>query len=185
MQAELLTRRMMVVFSVVMLISLVFNVKFFTDINFLESTSYVPIAQTSLTNVSSAEMKCLAENIYHESGNQSFVGKLAVAMVTLNRVQHPDYPKTICGVVYQGSTNPNTFSCQFSWTCDPLHNKTTNIQHRWSESVKVAQVAVASKQSMADITEGATHFHAAYVKPVWAKTLRRVAQIDDHLFYKR
>ena len=75
--------------------------------------------------------------------------------------------------------------CQFSWTCDPLHNKTTNIQSRWSESVKVAQVAVASKQSMADITEGATHFHAAYVKPVWAKTLRRVAQIDDHLFYKR
>ena len=65
MQAELLTRRMMVVFSLVMLISLVFNVKFFTDINFLESTSYVPIAQTSLANVGSAEMKCLAENIYH------------------------------------------------------------------------------------------------------------------------
>ena len=153
--------------------------------NTIKDNLILEVAYNQLTKETQKQVDCLAENIYHESGNQSFVGKLAVAMVTLNRVQHPDYPKTICGVVYQGSTNPNTFSCQFSWTCDPLHNKTTNIQSRWSESVKVAQVAVASKQSMADITEGATHFHAAYVKPVWAKTLRRVAQIDDHLFYKR
>ena len=150
--------------------------------------------------VAKVDPEALDSNLMGSIQNQRAVADFYEKKYGLNRAKIEEYvsntiliakevnidPVLLLAVIaVESNFNPNTFACQFSWTCDPLHNKTTNIQSRWSESVKVAQVAVASKQSMADITEGATHFHAAYVKPVWAKTLRRVAQIDDHLFYKR
>ena len=65
-----------------------------------------------------AEENCLARAVYFESRSESDLGQLAVAKVILNRVKDPNYPKSICGVVYQGSGSRN--SCQFSFACDGL-----------------------------------------------------------------
>ena len=61
-------------------------------------------------------LNCLASAVYYEAGNQDENGERAVAQVVLNRVRHPAFPASICGVVYQGSTRPT--GCQFTFTCD-------------------------------------------------------------------
>lgn len=133
--------------------------------------------------VDSAELKCLADNIYHESGNQSLMGKMAVGQVVLNRMKHGNYPTTACGVVYQGSRNNMTFACQFSWTCDgKSHTIRNSLQYQ--QSKEIAWGLLALNIPSRDITEGATNFHAENVKPDWAAKLTPVAKIDQHIFYR-
>ncbi len=136
------------------------------------------------------EAICLAKNIYFEAGNQPLAGKVAVAQVVLNRIEHSSYPDDICGVVYQskeyytswtGKTQPKLGMCQFSWYCDgrsdePLDTKT------WLSSYEIASQVMMGK--FPDITEGATHYHADYIYPYWADTLNETVQITDHIFYK-
>lgn len=123
------------------------------------------------------EVDCLARNIYFEAGGESRMGKLAVAEVTMNRVHNRNYPKTVCGVVYQrtGAT------CQFSWVCQNKHQIIPNPQ--WRESKKIAENVLISKRR-SDIIGGAKFFHAEYVSPDWAETKEMVAQIGRHIFYK-
>lgn len=125
-----------------------------------------------------SEVQCLAENIYYEAGNQSLVGKVAVAQVTLNRVHSPKYPKTVCGVVNQRIEGV----CMFSWKCEeprPIRN-----QRAWKESQQIAHELLSRERSdVIDITEGATHFHSVRVKPGWRH--QRVTRIDDHIFYRQ
>lgn len=124
------------------------------------------------------EIQCLAENIYYEAGNQSLVGKLAVGHVTINRMHNPKYPKTICGVVNQRIDG----ICMFSWKCEeprPIQN-----QRAWKESQQVAyELLSRNRNEIIDITEGATHFHNARVRPGWRH--HRVTRIDDHIFYRQ
>ena len=136
------------------------------------------------------EAICLAKNIYFEAGNQPLAGKVAVAQVVLNRIEHSSYPDDICGVVYQskeyytswtGKTQPKLGMCQFSWYCDgrsdePLDTKT------WLSSYEIASQVMMGK--FPDITEGATHYHASYVLPEWADTKTKVVQIGEHIFYR-
>ena len=132
---------------------------------------------------------CLAQNIYFEAGNQPLAGKIAVAQVVLNRLEHSSYPSTICGVVYQakwkenwkGNQMPVRNQCQFSWFCDgksddPLDTKT------WLLSLEVARDVVDGFYG--DITEGATHYHSVYVNPYWADSLNETVRINAHIFYK-
>jgi spore germination cell wall hydrolase CwlJ-like protein len=126
----------------------------------------------------------MAENIYYEAGNQSYAGKIAVGHVVLNRVNAPGFPRTICGVIYDGAKSQTTTVCQFSWLCAPrapINKSSTN----WTQSVKAAKELLSTKESAIDITDGALNYHADYVKPPWAKQLRLVATIDNHLFYAR
>lgn len=128
-------------------------------------------------NVNPTELKCLAENIYFEAATQSMAGKMAVGYVVLNRMSKPNYPKTACGVVNQRTGD----SCMFSWTC--TDSKHINNQQAWKQSQAVAYDLLSKdRKDQIDITDGATHFHNASVKPGWK--LRRVAHIDDHYFYK-
>jgi spore germination cell wall hydrolase CwlJ-like protein len=129
------------------------------------------------------DLQCMAENIYYESANQSYAGKIAVGQVVLNRVKDPRYPRTVCGVIYDGSQNVKTTACQFSWTCAD-HKGIDKSSHYWADSLRVAKELLYNRDSVVDITEGATSYHADYVKPSWSKQLRFVAQIDQHLFYK-
>lgn len=132
--------------------------------------------------VDPASLKCLSENIYFEASNQSLAGKMAVGHVVLNRVNSPSYPKTVCGVVKQRSVNG---SCQFSWVCDGKSHAIKRDSEAWKQSKKVAQNLLAVSETVnIDITEGATHYHADYVKPAWRKRLIYVARIDNHMFYK-
>ena len=127
--------------------------------------------------ISPAELQCMAENIYFEAGTQSLAGKLAVGYVVLNRMRKPNYPNTVCGVINQRTGD----FCMFSWKCEG--DKEIRNQQAWKQSQQVAYDLLSKdRKDLIDITEGATHFHNASVKPGWK--LKRVAQIDDHYFYK-
>ena len=113
---------------------------------------------------------CLAKNIYYEARGESLPGKLAVAKVTLNRVESPRFPKTVCDVVYQ--------KFQFSWTS----NKQTKIydKNAWQESLNLARDAIKSNLSELDKFT-ALYFHSRHIKPNWK--LKRIAKIGNHVFY--
>ena len=126
-----------------------------------------------------AEENCLARAVYFESRSESDLGQLAVAKVVLNRVKNPDFPKTICGVVYQGSNNRN--SCQFSFACDGLPDDVKSPE-AWAHAKSIAQRAISNDPSVA-MLGNAVNYHADYVTPKWAHTMRRLTRIGHHIFY--
>ena len=126
-----------------------------------------------------AEENCLARAVYFEARSESDMGQLAVAKVILNRVKNPNFPKSICGVVYQGSGTRN--SCQFSFACDGLPDDVKQPD-AWAHAKSIAQRAINNDPAVA-MMSNATNYHADYVKPRWAKTMRRLAKIGHHIFY--
>jgi spore germination cell wall hydrolase CwlJ-like protein len=126
-----------------------------------------------------AEENCLARAIYFEARSESQLGQLAVAKVILNRTKDPNFPKTICGVVYQGSDRRN--SCQFSFACDGMPDEIRS-RDAWDRSKRVAQQAVAGDQSVR-IMGAATYYHADYVRPKWSRSMKRLIKIGRHIFY--
>jgi N-acetylmuramoyl-L-alanine amidase len=132
------------------------------------------------------EVNCLALNIYHEARNQPFMGKLAVGFVTLNRVKSKEFPNTVCGVVKQGfyyNKNPIKNKCHFSWWCDGKSDKPKEYD-AWEYTRALAFQLYYSSFFTLDITNGATHYHADYVNPYWAKDKEKLMQIKNHIFYK-
>lgn len=135
------------------------------------------------------EVICMAKNIYFEAGNQPLAGKVAVAQVVLNRMEHSAYPKEVCGVIYQakyranwkGNMVPALHQCQFSWFCDGKSDEPLDTD-TFFESYKIAHDVLMGKYP--DITGGATHYHADSVYPYWADSLNRTVTIDNHIFYK-
>ena len=135
---------------------------------------------------------CLALNTYHEAKNQSTVGQIATAQVVMNRVEDNRFPNTVCEVVKQGPTRPSwedpnkeypiRHRCQFSWYCDGKSDVPKN-EKAWRKAQDVAFLVLYDKIKL-DGTEGATHYHATYVKPAWAKTKKRTTQIEKHIFYR-
>lgn len=122
------------------------------------------------------EVECLAKNIYYEAGSEPHNGKLAVAQVTMNRVKSNQFPRTVCGVVYQKYRGV----CQFSWVCEnDLHPRRGK---EWKESLKIAENILINKRSY-DVVGGAKFFHATYVDPAWSNTKKVVKQIGNHIFY--
>ena len=126
-----------------------------------------------------AEENCLAKAVYFEARSESELGQLAVAKVVLNRVKDPSYPKTICGVVYQGSDRRN--SCQFSFACDGVADEVKS-KDAWDRSKLIAQKAIAGDQTIR-VIGAATNYHADYVRPKWAKEMRKLIKIGRHIFY--
>ncbi|MBW4329904.1 cell wall hydrolase [Stakelama sp. CBK3Z-3] len=124
-------------------------------------------------------LDCLSAAVYYEAGGETIEGQRGVAQVVLNRVRHPAYPNTICGVVFQGAQR-NT-GCQFTFTCDGslAHSP---VAGRW----KVAQgVALAALEGSVEPEVGlATHYHANYVLPLWSPKLTKLAAIDHHIFLR-
>lgn len=127
-----------------------------------------------------AEENCLARAVYFEARSESQLGQLAVAKVILNRVKDPEYPKSICGVVYQGSGRRN--SCQFSFACDGLPDDVRSAA-AWSNAKRVAKMAMSGNASVAAIGS-ATNYHADYVNPKWARSMKRLIKIGRHVFYE-
>ena len=126
------------------------------------------------------EHKCLAEAIYFEARSEGAKGKLAVAEVVLTRVADRRYPGTICGVVYQGSHLST--GCQFSWTCDGLRNVAAEAE-AWKKSQNLASYVMLDVE-WEEVTGRATHYHADYVSPYWAPTLRETTTVGKHIFYR-
>ncbi|GAA4000664.1 cell wall hydrolase [Sphingomonas humi] len=121
---------------------------------------------------------CLTQAIYYEAASEGVDGGRAVAQVVLNRVRHPGYPNTVCGVVYQGSDR--TTGCQFTFTCDGSLARTP-VAYLWNRSRLIAGEALAGR-IFAPVGY-ATHYHADYVVPYWAASLAKVAVIGRHIFY--
>ena len=126
------------------------------------------------------EQKCLATGIYFEARSETIKGQAAVAQVILNRVRNPAYPKTICAVVYQNDDWINR--CQFSFACEGRKLRVTEPKE-WKMAQQVAQ-AVTSGQIFLPEVGSATHYHAVYVRPNWARTMKRVDRIGQHIFYR-
>lgn len=121
---------------------------------------------------------CLAQAVYYEAALEPEQGQRAVAQVVLNRVRHPAYPNTVCGVVYQGW---NQKVCQFSFTCDGalLRQPQANL---WRSARAIARDALAGRE-VAEVGT-ATHYHADYVVPYWAFKLGKITTIGRHIFYR-
>ena len=123
-------------------------------------------------------LQCLASAIYYEAGNQDLDGAKAVAQVVLNRVRHPAFPASVCGVVYQGSTRVT--GCQFTFTCDGSLARRPDATG-WRRATQLA--AAALNGAVYAPVGWATHYHANYVVPYWATSLAKNAVVGSHLFY--
>jgi hypothetical protein len=121
---------------------------------------------------------CLTQAVYYEAGFEPLTGRRAVAQVVLNRMRHPAYPKSVCGVVYQKNSTP---VCQFSFVCDGSLYRQPSAE-AWREARDIAAAALAGyvEQSVGS----ATHYHADYVAPRWAPMLAKVAKLGAHIFYR-
>ena len=148
------------------------------------------VAQAQTTNLYTEEdypqAYCMALNIYYEARGSNLADRAATADVVWNRVKDTRYPNTICEVVKQGRQHPSGTmirnQCQFSWYCDGKHDRPQN-EDLWIDAQMLAY-QVVHEDKYRGITEGATHYHATYVKPRWASTLQLVGRIGAHIFYR-
>jgi hypothetical protein len=127
----------------------------------------------------SQALECLTSAVYYEAGSESADGQKAVAQVVLNRVRHPAFPASVCGVVYEGSTRAT--GCQFTFTCDGSLMRRP-VPALWERARKIAWAALTG--SVYKPVGNATHYHAEYVVPYWASSLAKNAVEGAHIFYR-
>jgi spore germination cell wall hydrolase CwlJ-like protein len=151
------------------------NFKFGSPREIIKQRSYVSVDNVDQT------LDCLTMNVYREAGREAFEGKVAVAQVTLNRLNNPKFPKDICGVVYQKNIIMEKVVCQFSWHCEGAPNKKPTDDPAYKESYAVAKKVLLEGFRL-DSLNDALFFHATHVHPNWA--YKKVAQIGNHIFYK-
>lgn len=156
------------------------------------------------TNINEEQLYCIALNIYREANNQSTLGMIAVGRVVMNRVADKRFPNTPCDVIYDGPIReswktrqlknlpdnervyyPIRNRCQFSWYCDGKKDKPADIKNNpaWELAYNIAYNILVYNMWV-DIVNGATHYHATYVNPIWCKSLQQITKIDDHVFYR-
>ncbi|QIL02184.1 cell wall hydrolase [Sphingomonas sinipercae] len=139
-----------------------------------------PFSMAGLTPAAKARaLECLSSAVYYEAGQESDDGQRAVAQVVLNRLRHPAFPSTVCGVVYQGSTRAT--GCQFTFTCDGSLQRRPDSEG-WARASRVAYAALNG--AVYAPAGWATHYHANYVLPYWASSLVKNAVVGAHLFYR-
>lgn len=126
------------------------------------------------------EERCLAEAVYFEARSESAAGQAAVAQVVLNRVKSGLYPTSICGVVYQN--RHRYMACQFSFACEGKSLRITDNES-WRSATRVASEVLEGRTYLAEVGSS-THYHADYVRPRWAKRLKKMDVIGRHIFYK-
>ncbi len=121
---------------------------------------------------------CLTQAIYYEAGFEPLGGRRAVAQVVLNRMRHPAFPKSVCGVVYQRNSTP---VCQFSFVCDGSLDRRPE-PGSWRIAAQLAAEALSGQVEKS--VGSATHYHADYVAPRWAPLLAKIHKIGAHIFYR-
>lgn len=151
------------------------------------------VVEVSETVIHARDLLCLATNIYHEARGESDIGQVAVAYVTINRVNNSAFPDSICDVVYQaqyskwwweakGKKVPVRWRCQFTWYCDGKSDKINYSSSAWKNSVEIALKTLLGRFD--DPTGGATHYYNYHlVSPSWSKTFAQTAIIDNHSFH--
>jgi hypothetical protein len=127
-----------------------------------------------------AELRCLAEAVYFEARSEPEEGQAAVAQVVLNRVKSGLYPPSVCGVVYQN--RHRHLACQFTFACEGKALRITDAES-WRTATRVADEVMSGKTYLSPVGTS-THYHAHYVKPRWARALKKTDTIGAHTFYK-
>jgi hypothetical protein len=125
-------------------------------------------------------LQCLTQAVYYEARGESENGQRAVAQVVLNRVRHPAYANSVCGVVYQGSERST--GCQFSFTCDGSMNAAIE-PYAWERARRIAAAALAG--SVYRPVGFATNYHTTAISPYWAPSLVPQIVVGAHIFYRR
>ena len=138
-----------------------------------------------ITPLKADELSCLAEAVYFEARSEPFTAQLAVANVILERVSSDRYPDNICDVVHQSKKwkgKPIRNKCQFSYWCDGKPETIANVD-AYQQSVSASELALQGV--LLAQTDGATHYHAAYVVPYWAtdESFITLGQVGNHIFY--
>lgn len=123
---------------------------------------------------SQKDFECLARNIFFEAGVEDTLGKIAVAHVTINRLQAGKWGNDICDVVYS--------KAQFSWTKVKKRAWVKLKGRNWEESKRVARKVLDFGYRIKPL-DNALFYHADYVNPNWRDNNKKVAQIGRHIFY--
>jgi len=124
-------------------------------------------------------VNCLSAAAWYEAGNDD-KGQRAVIQVVLNRLKHPSFPKSVCGVVFQGSERST--GCQFTFTCDGSLRRRVPSETSWRQA-KVRALEALNGAVDADVRQ-ATHYHADYVSPWWSPKLVQLNKVGAHIFYR-
>lgn len=160
-------------------------IEVYAEADLPKDTSVVPANRPSYAALigqdqPARELHCLAEAIYFEARGEPEEGQAAVAQVVLNRVSSGLYPASICGVVFQNRSHYH--GCQFSFACEGRSLRVSEPE-AWRTAMRVAEAVSDGKTYLADVG-AATHYHADYVRPTWARHLKRMDVIGHHIFYK-
>jgi len=126
------------------------------------------------------QLDCLTRNIYWEAASEPFEGKVAVAQVTMNRLESGRFASSVCGVVYQKNVIYERVICQFSWACETTHKVKPVHPPLWKESEEVAKKVLLENFRLPGLKE-AIYYHADYVNPGWKKP--KIDKIGRHIFY--
>ena len=126
------------------------------------------------------QLDCLTRNIYWEAASEPFEGKVAVAQVTMNRVQDGRFGDSVCGVIYQKNVFYEKVICQFSWVCETTHKTRPVYLPLWAESELVAKKVLLENFRLPGL-KNALYYHADYVSPGWK--LPKIDKIGRHIFY--
>lgn len=127
------------------------------------------------------QLACMTKNIYWEAASEPAEGKIAVAQIVMNRVNSPDFPNTVCEVVYQKDVIYTRVVCQFSWYCMPGFTNRRINDAAWQESEAAAKKVMLEGFRLPSL-DTALYYHADYVNPQWR--LERITQIGRHIFYQ-
>ena len=144
----------------------------------------VVVCDNKLSDVSAQEkikqLDCLTRNIYWEAASEPFEGKVAVAQVTMNRLESGRFGDSVCGVIYQKNVFYEKVVCQFSWVCETTHKVRPVHPPLWRESELVAKKVLLENFRLPGLKE-AIYYHADYVNPGWKKP--KIDKIGRHIFY--
>ncbi len=142
---------------------------------------YSPTATERAIKAALAERRCLAEALYYEARGEGMEGQKAIAEVILARKHSAGYPKSICGVVYEGAWRGH--GCQFSFACNGAMYAPRSYA-AWIRAKKLAGLILAGDIRLGGLTGHATMFHAVNVDPDWASVLTPTVRIGNHIFYR-
>ena len=164
------------------LVAVVLAVTVVTDLKLETLRASNEVARQGFVSVAdrTKQLDCLTRNVYWEAAMEPFEGKVAVAQVTLNRVESGRFAKDVCGVVYQKNMVYDRVICQFSWFCDGSSKIKPIHPAHWKEAEEVAKKVLLEGFRLPSM-KNALYFHADYVKPQWGKP--QVGKIGRHIFY--
>jgi spore germination cell wall hydrolase CwlJ-like protein len=147
----------------------------------LRAQALVETPQFATVKDRERQLKCMADNIYYEAATEPAEGKIAVAQVVMNRVNHPKFPSDPCLVIYERNVFYQKVVCQFSWLCDGSVGRRPIQPKLYEESMQAAKKVLLEGFRLPGL-EGAIFYHADYVNPRWRKT--QLVKIGRHIFYK-